>query len=61
MPSHDHPLYANNTGGLNNNTVKNGDNTAYDDFVADAVGDTGGGLSHNNMAPYFITNYIIQT
>jgi microcystin-dependent protein len=66
IPSHVHTLELNNSAGTNSNTVRRGDNTVANDTSSAPMNPAGGNpseitVSHNNMSPYFVTNYIIQT
>jgi microcystin-dependent protein len=64
MPSHSHVVgYADTSAGTGTFAFSNLRNTAAYTLEDNdtTILPEGGGASHNNMSPYFVTNYIIQT
>ncbi len=71
MPSHNHSAAADNGNGtsatpvgnfpaINNEGIQHYAATGSGAMNAAAIGNTGGGQSHNNMQPYLAINYIIS-
>ena len=70
IPSHNHVAAADNSGGtsatpvgnfpaINNEGIQHYGSTSNGAMNASAIGNTGGGQSHNNLQPYLAINYII--
>jgi hypothetical protein len=60
IPSHAHATSASLTATI----PEHGDNEDYDNYIPDGgttTGNTGGGVAHNNMPPYYAICYIMRT